>query len=257
MQCACLRAYNDWLNDYCCEAPSRLIGLAALSALDVDWSVRELHRCSKLKFRGAFLPSSLPDGHSYAEPAFDPLWAAAQELNFPVSFHIGMPQGTDRAGSILMKMGGGIEAARDRLREISEPQTNLVEMIFGGVFERFSRLQIIFAEYNLCWVLPVLRKMDSMTKRTRAETPDGPTLRMLPTEYVKRQVHITFQEDRVGVLGTELFGADNYMWASDYPHAGSAWPHCKEQVEGQFKGIPDEIQRKLTWDNGAKLYGLA
>ena len=27
---------------------------------------------------------------------------------------------------------------------------------------------------------------------------------------------------RVGVLGTELFGEDNYMWASDYPHAGSA-----------------------------------
>jgi len=255
LQCACLRAYNDWLNDYCSEAPDKLIGLVALSVLDIDWSVRELERCSTLKFRGAFLPSSLAEG-SYADPRFDRIWATAQDLNFPVSFHIGMPQGVDRAGSIVNKMGGSIEGARDRLREISELQANLVEMIFGGVFERFPRLQIVFAEYNLCWILPVLRKMDSMTKRMRAENPDGPTLRLLPTDYVKRQIHVTFQEDRIGVLGTELFGAENYMWASDYPHAGSAWPHCRDQVEGQFNGIAADIQRKLTWDNGAKLYGL-
>ena len=97
LQCACLRAYNDWLNDYCSEVPDKLIGLVALSVLDIDWSVRELQRCSTLKFRGAFLPSSLAEG-SYADPRFDRIWATAQDLNFPVSFHIGMPQGVDGGG---------------------------------------------------------------------------------------------------------------------------------------------------------------
>ena len=256
LQSACLKAYNDWLNDYCGEAPDRLVGIAALSVLDIAWSIEELKRCSSLRFRGALLPSALPEGRSYADPVFDPLWVVAQDLNFPVSFHLGMPQGTDRAGSVNMRMGGSLEGGRDRLREITEPQINLVDMLYGGVFQRFPQLQIVFAEYNLCWVLPLLRKMDSMIRRTRAQTPDGPTLFMLPSEYVARQVHITFQEDRVGILGTEVFGENNYMWASDYPHGGSAWPHCREQIETQFKGISNDIRVKLTLQNGAALYGL-
>ena len=84
----------------------------------------------------------------------------------------------------------------------------------------------------------------------------GPTLFMLPSEYVARQVHITFQEDRVGILGTEVFGENNYMWASDYPHGGSAWPHCREQIETQFEGISNDIRVKLTLQNGAALYGV-
>jgi predicted TIM-barrel fold metal-dependent hydrolase len=82
-------------------------------------------------------------------------------------------------------------------------------------------------------------------------------LRDLPSECIKRQVYITFQDDRLGVLAAEHLGmAENYLWASDYPHGGSTWPHSQEIVKAQCAGIPDKIARKLTWENAAKFYGL-
>jgi hypothetical protein len=79
----------------------------------------------------------------------------------------------------------------------------------------------------------------------------------LPSECIRRQVYITFQEDRIGVLGAEVFDmTSNYFWASDYPHGGSTWPHSRRIIEKQFRGVSDEIKRKLTWDNAAKFYGL-
>ena len=51
--------------------------------------------------------------------------------------------------------------------------------------------------------------------------------------------------------------ADNCMWASDYPHGGATWPHSRETIKSQFAGISDAMERKLTWENAAKFYGVA
>jgi len=100
--------------------------------------------------------------------------------------------------------------------------------------------------------------MDGTLQRARSEAPDSPTVSLLPSELIRRQVYITFQEDRIGVLGTEVFDmADNYLWASDYPHGGSTWPHSPEVIESQFKGVPKEIKQQLVWDNSAAFYDVA
>jgi len=81
---------------------------------------------------------------------------------------------------------------------------------------------------------------------------------MLPSETIRRPGYITFQDDRAGVLAAEALGmADNCMWASDYPHGGATWPHSRETIKSQFAGISDAMERKLTWENAAKFYGVA
>ena len=81
------------MREYCAAVPKRLIGLGLLSALDVDWSLEEMKRCAKLGLKGVVLPSQLPDGVSYADPSFDPLWTAAEAMDFPLHFHINIVQG--------------------------------------------------------------------------------------------------------------------------------------------------------------------
>jgi predicted TIM-barrel fold metal-dependent hydrolase len=143
-------------------------------------------------------------------------------------------------------------------RGILEPLTLLTDLVFGGVLERFPKLRVVLAEYELSWLHPFISKMDGTLQRARSEAPDSPTVALLPSELIRRQVYITFQDDRIGVLGTEVFNmADNYMWASDYPHGGSTWPNSPQIVESQFKGIPNDIKQKLIWDNCAKFYGVA
>jgi len=255
LQKAGLKAYNDWIRDYCGVAPNRLLALCLLSALDVEWSIEEMKRCAKLGIKGAVLPSALPEGQSYADPVYDPLWTVAQDMDVPLHFHVNIPQGRDRSRlKVVTTVQRGHMAVR---RNISEPIGLLTDLIFGQVLEHYPRLRFVFAEYELAWLHPFISKMDGSLERTRSESPNAPTLRDLPSECIKRQVYITFQDDRLGVLAAEHLGmAGNYLWASDYPHGGSTWPHSREIVKAQFEGISDKIERKLTWENSAKFYGL-
>lgn len=43
-----LRAYNDWIAEYCQAAPRRLKGIGLLNAEDVPTAVAELERCARL-----------------------------------------------------------------------------------------------------------------------------------------------------------------------------------------------------------------
>ena len=253
LQKAAIEAYNDWLRDYCCTAPKRLVSLCLLSALDAEWSVQELARSVKLGHKGALLPSELPTGLSYADPVFDRLWATAHDMDVPVHFHAGIIQGKDRSRlKQVADLERGVNSVR---RAILEPLTVLTHLIFGGVLERYPRLRIVFAEYDLCWLHPFLTKMDASLKKSESQTRNLAKFSALPSEYIKRQVYATFQEDRIGVIGAEVFAMlDNYMWASDYPHGNSTWPHSREAIRDQFAGIPNHIQRKLTWENAARFY---
>jgi predicted TIM-barrel fold metal-dependent hydrolase len=199
----------------------------------------------------------LPDGISYADPGFDPLWTAAQDMDFPLHFHINIIQGRDRMAArlkVITQLQQGRNAVR---RAILEPLNLLTDLVFGGVLERFPRLRFVLAEYDVSWLHPFISKMDGTLQRARSESPDSPTVSALPSECIRRQVYITFQEDRIGVLGADVFNMiDNYMWASDYPHGGSTWPRSKDAIASQFKGVPEKIERKLTWENAAKFYGV-
>jgi len=257
LQQAGLKSYNDWLRDYCSAASDRLIGLGLLSALDLDWSVEEMKRCATLGHKGVVLPSGLPDGTSYADPEFDRLWVAAQDMNFPIHFHVNILQGRDRMAArlkVITKLQQGRNAVK---RGILEPLTLITDLVFGGVLNRFPKLRFVFAEYELAWLFPFFTKMDGSVSRARSEAPESPTIEALPSESIRRQVYITFQNDRAGVLGSEALNlVDNVMWASDYPHGGATWPHSKEIVKAQFNGVSDKLKEKLTWANAAKFYGI-
>jgi predicted TIM-barrel fold metal-dependent hydrolase len=258
LQKAGLQSYNDWLIDYCHVAPHRLLPLCLLSALDVEWSIGELKRCAKLGHKGAVLPSGLPEGISYADSTFDPLWTVAQDMDFPVHYHVNILQGVDRMAArlkVISKLHQGRNAVR---RGILEPLTLLTDLVFGSVLERFPKLRVVFAEYELTWLFPFIGKMDGSVGRARSESPDSQTIAALPSEVIRRQVYITFQDDRAGVLGAKAHNIENNcLWASDYPHGGATWPHSKEIVKAQFDGTGDAFERKLTWENAANFYRIA
>ncbi len=257
LQQAGLRSYNDWLRDYCLAAPNRLVGLGLLSALDLDWSIEELKRCATLGHKGIVLPSGLPEGMSYADGEFDRLWEVAQDINFPIHFHVNILQGRDRMAArlkVITKLQQGRNAVR---RGILEPLSLITDLVFGGVLNRFPKLRFVFAEYELSWLFPFFTKMDGSVARARSEAPESPTIEALPSECIKRQVYITFQDDRAGVLGSQaLHLENNVMWASDYPHGGATWPNSKKIVQDQFEGLSGELERKLTWENAALFYGV-
>jgi predicted TIM-barrel fold metal-dependent hydrolase len=137
---------------------------------------------------------------------------------------------------------------------IYEVQRTLTSIILGGVLERFPKLQIISAENDVGWFPHFMYRMDHAYEKFNVLT-DEP-LPMKPSEYIKRQVWATFLDDPVGPATYRLFGEGNYMWGSDFPHTDSTWPRSREVIAKDFAGVPEEITRKIVFDNAARLYGL-
>jgi predicted TIM-barrel fold metal-dependent hydrolase len=46
------------------------------------------------------------------------------------------------------------------------------------------------------------------------------------------------------------------MWASDFPHTDSTWPHSREVITKDFSDVPDSVTRKIVFDNANKLYRM-
>jgi len=85
---ACFRAYNDWLVEFCRTAPDRLRGMALINVEDVGEAVRELERVRTLGLAGGMITVAPPEERSYDHPMYEPFWAAAQDLDAPISLHI-------------------------------------------------------------------------------------------------------------------------------------------------------------------------
>jgi len=51
-------------------------------------------------------------------------------------------------------------------------------------------------------------------------------------------------------------GIDNIMWESDYPHISSTYPQSWDFVLRTVEGVPAEEQKKMLWENAARLYGI-
>jgi predicted TIM-barrel fold metal-dependent hydrolase len=69
-------------------------------------------------------------------------------------------------------------------------------------------------------------------------------------------MYVTFERDLSGLLAREIWGVDNIMWASDYPHLTSTFPNSMEIIDKLFARLSDEEKGKLVHDNVVRLYRL-
>jgi predicted TIM-barrel fold metal-dependent hydrolase len=253
LQRACFRVYNDWLAEYCGYAPQRLKGLALISLYDPREGAQELARCAKLGLKGAMIWCSPPADQPYSLPLYDPFWAAAQDLDMPVSLHA--ITGMER---IPWEYGAEQRAMRPTVTP-HEIEKSFSILILSGVLERFPRLKIVSAENNCGWLPYYLQRVDRAFARfgpSGTVTPWPTKLTLKPSEYFQRQMYCTFIDDPFGVASRHWIGVDNIMWSSDYPHTASTWPRSRAVIARDFKEVHEEEQWKILRGNAAKLYGF-
>ena len=59
-----------------------------------------------------------------------------------------------------------------------------------------------------------------------------------------------------GVLTTPMYGEDNFMFGTDYPHHVTTWPHSEEVIQENCEGFPASLMRRLGRDNAIRIYDL-
>jgi predicted TIM-barrel fold metal-dependent hydrolase len=81
------QTYNDWVADFAKRAdPNRVYPLAIIPNTDPAEAAAEVRRCAKLGLRGGDLAFKRMTPPLYTD-CWDPLWEAAAECRFPISFH--------------------------------------------------------------------------------------------------------------------------------------------------------------------------
>ncbi len=255
---ACFRAYNDWVGEFCSHNPKRFVGIALISLADVEQGAAELRRAAKAGLKGAMIWGAAPPDKPFFHTVYDPFWEAAQELSMPLLLHVitGAPGTSVRradAPKPAVKLKGASRVTR-YMKLPLDAQASLTDMILGGVLMRFPRLKLVSAENDSGWIAHYMYRLDHAFEKFGAflETK----LDLKPSDYVRRQLWATFQDDPIGPLTWQYFGEERFMWASDYPHTDSTFPHSREVIERDFAHVPEAVKRKIVCDNAAALYGV-
>ncbi len=251
LQRACFAAYNDWLAEFASYSPNRLYPVALISLEDVDEGVRELQRVAARGLKGAMIWSSPPADKPYYSPEYDRFWRCAEELGMPLTLHVI----TDRKQGQGLKLSGAAAMFMNVMTPVHEIQKTLLSLIFYGVLDRFPGLRFVVARERQRLDGPLHVPDRSFFEKFGAMT-DERLLSMPPSDFIRKNVWVTFQDDLTGAMTANYFGADNFMWASDFPHTDTTWPNSIEVVKKNFAGISEQVTRKVVFDNAVKLYGM-
>jgi predicted TIM-barrel fold metal-dependent hydrolase len=241
---ALLRSYNDWLADYCREAPRRLFPLACVQVRDLPAAVAEVERARTLGHVGIAIPCGSPSERPYSDPSYDDLWAAAQAEELPVAFHAGF--GADPASRAE---AFGRHGLRQTL-QFAGAAVTVSDLILGGVGERFPGLRFVCSEFGVGWIAHFLARMD------RHQFRHAGLGRTRFSDAWRRSFAATFENDGVGIRTRGEIGVGSLLWANDYPHGDSIWPRSEATLDGILADCTAPERRALTAGNAIGLYRL-
>ena len=259
----CVRAYNDFLTDWCSAAPDRLVAITALPFWDVDLAIEELQRCVANGHR-AINFCNQPADHGLpplAHKHWDPIWAAAQEAGIPVSFHVGGGQmGTQFVDGA--EMGWMTNFAKVSSLIFLDNIRCIGDLIFGGICHRFPDLKFVSVESGVGWLPGMIETFDWQW-RNGGVRDEHPEYDLLPSEYFRRQIYGCFWFEEQAARDAINTFPDNILFETDYPHPTCQHPgprtpaqRPRDYASRAFVGIPDDVTRKVLYDTAAELYGL-
>ncbi len=251
------RVYNDWLAEFCKPFPKRLKGIAMLNVDDVKLAVKELERCAKNGLAGGMITVYPPEDRGYDGAEYEPLWAAAQDLEMPLGLHIV----TNRIGpgqQNWVKEGTNLRVKPSYLANSDHwVRVSLSDMIFSGVFERYPKLQVGSVEMELSWIPHFLDRIDyQYSQRANGDYAFGINSDLLPSDYFHSNVFLGFQEDALGIRDRDIIGVDNLLWGGDYPHQESTFPRSRQIIEEILADCTEEEKAKIAGGNAARVYKL-
>jgi len=250
-EAALCRAYNDWIADYAGAYPERLKAVIAPPLNRIDAAIAEIRRCRNKSpvFVGIVIPSNI-HGRNLQQPELYPLWQEAQELDLPVCTHIS-------TGSNIPAAGGERFDNFFQTHCVTFPfeaMINVLDFVTGGVLELHPHLRVAFMESGIGWVPYWMDRLDEHYERRAHEVP---LCKKPPSEYMKsNQCYFSSDPDEKTIpMAVEHLGEDRILYASDYPHWDSRFPHTVHELLKQE--MASTAKAKILGGNAMQLFKLA
>jgi uncharacterized protein len=250
-----IKAYNSWLAEaYCSVAPDRLIGVAMAPESNLTDAIEEMRRCRSLGLRAIAL-SSWPSGGGRYNPDDDGFFEALLEEDMRLTPHVsfGDPLPTPRQRIVRgLTSFKDIEGPKNPDRRYyafstrcDRPVTasNILELIWNGVFDRWPDLKVYFAESHAYWVPDWLDNAEE-TFETNRFWYDVQLPRRI-SDYVRESVIFGFVRGNYDVHRSHWWdGEANIAWGSDCPHHSGTFPWSQHWIDRAFDGESEGLRRQ-------------
>ena len=263
---AAIHAWNVFLaEEYCPVAPERLIGMGMMPDTGIQDAVDEMKYCAHAGLKGVCL-TKYPSAEDLPTSEDDRFWAAALDLDMPITVHV-MFSGTlsreGRAGyrfeQDVREVAGSVDPFSKFAQYALRGSGNALQMMFTGVLDRFPRLRIYFAETQVGWIPHFLDTLDDQYDRHihwSSRLLGMRKLNRLPSEYIRDHFSWGFMRNAFGVRARHEIGVTRMMWATDFPHAESDWPESQRVIEEIFVDVPEEERRQMLGRNAIEYFHL-
>jgi uncharacterized protein len=246
-QTALCRSYNNFIADWCRADPQRLKAVALVPYLDPPEAARELDRAvSHLGLVGVMVPTFIP-GRNAADPFLWPIYEEAERLGVPVAMHA-----TGSETGDLYRFSNFL--AVHTWTHAPEQMISVISCVYGGIFEKFQRLRVGFMESGAGWVPFFMEHLDGEFEK---RPWDAPLCKAKPSEYMTcgRAYFACEPEEKTIPYVVQWVGEDNILYASDYPHWDSEWPHTVDELLKRGD-LGRGLKAKILGQNALAFYGV-
>ena len=287
------RVYTDYVIERFAPYFSRLAPTAPIPLTDVDDAVVQIERVAAAGFRAILLPATPPKPYYSRDfdPIWAAAQSNGLQVFFHTQ--TGGVKIDDPASSTLKVVMESAAQVNKPMTEASAskrmvtqavyagfvPGKLIAQLIGGGVAERYPDLHFSLIEFNAHWLASLVGAMDKCWVTGIGQDPDWwigtwddtrPSndqanmaqlfqlnekwlYPLMPSEYVKRQFHVQFQDDPVALACRHITGVSTIVWGNDYPHAEGTFRGSRELIATQFAGVPAEERAAIL---GGTLGGL-
>jgi predicted TIM-barrel fold metal-dependent hydrolase len=240
---ASCQVYNDWILERLGGHP-RIKVAAMIPTWDVEMAIAEVDRVAAVPWvAGLLVP--LVGTPSWNLPRWEPLWEAISATGKPALMH----QGTGH--DMIFYRGWGSPTANLLSTQSMAPRA-VALLSCSGVLERHPALRVVLVEVNAGWMAWTNSTLDEYYQAHRHWSK--PALAELPSHYILRQVHATFQNDPVAIHNMALTGPDCLMWGNDYPHPESTYPDSQRVLRSLLHEVPAEQSVAVLNGNARRVF---
>lgn len=210
------RALNDWTLAEWIERDDRLYAAICVPCEDAELAAAEVRRLGGHP-RLVQVLLNVRTREPLGNRRYWPLYEAAVEQGLPVAIHVG-----GHGGNTITGAGWPSYYFEDHAGYPQAFQSQLISLVFEGVFERYGELRVVLQEGGFAWLPSLMWRMDSAWRRLGEEVPH---LRRPPSEVVREHFWFTTQPIEeperprfFSQVWEDLEMPERALFASDYPH---------------------------------------
>ena len=134
---------------------------------------------------------------------------------------------------------------------------SMCDYILSGIFVRFPKLRIAYAEGQVGWMPYVVERMDKIWEE-RGDASFGIDLPNPPSSYIPNHIWGCIFDDEIGLKNRDIIGMNQICFEVDFPHADTTFPNTLKVATKicEEAGLSEDEIYRLMRGNAIDCFGL-